>query len=159
MASTGANVVFNIAKGRVAELANRVKAGDPAAARLYIIPVERAAVTDATLIDVDDFAAVISAGLTERTTGGWNRKTVAAADLPAITPNDSNDSFDIDIVTDPVWTAVTAGVVSDLIVCYASVGSPTNAQLLPLTKHAFDITPDGSDVTGQINAAGFFRAS
>jgi len=151
-----ANLVCNISKGRVAELYNRVDAGDPAAARLYIIPIDAAAVTDATLTDADDFAAMVTAGVTERTTGGWNRKTLAAADLAAVAPDDTNDRMDLD-TADQVWTAVTAGAVTDLVFCYASVASPTNAQLIPLTVHDFAITPDGSDVTATV--AVFYRAS
>lgn len=154
-----ADFVFNIAKGRGVELTNRVKSGDPAAARLYIIPVDVAAVTDATLRDLDDFAAIITAGVTERTTGGWNRKTVAAADIAAVAPDDTNDRFNVDIVTDPGWIAVSTGTVTDLVICYASVATPTNAQLLPVSQYDFAITPDGSDVTGTINAAGFLQAT
>lgn len=153
-----ADFAFNIAKGRTVELFNRVDANDPAAAALYIIPVDVAAVTDATLRDLDDFAAIIAAGVTERAATGWNRKTLTDADITFPAPNDAGDSYDIDFA-DPVWTAVTAGAVTDLIVCYASVASPTNAQLLPLSQHDFAITPDGSDVTGVVNAAGFYRAS
>lgn len=147
---------FNIAKGRVVELHNRVKVGDPAAARLYVIPISRAAVTDATLIDLDDFAAIVTAGITERTTGGWNRKTLAAADLTAITPDDTNDRFPVDSI-DYTWTAVSTGAITDLVICYASVASPTNAQLLPMTCHDFPITPDGSDVTATV--ADYFRGT
>jgi hypothetical protein len=151
-----ATLTFNIAKGRVVELHNRVKAGDPAAARLYVIPISRGAVTDAQLTDADDFAAIVTLGVTERTTGGWNRKTLAAADLSTVTPDDTNDRFAVDSI-DLVWTAVTTGAVTDLIYCYASVATPTNAQLLPLTNHDFPITPDGSDVTATV--ADYFRAS
>jgi hypothetical protein len=155
-----ADFVYNIAKGRAGELVNRVKVGDPAAARLYIIPVDVAAVTDATLRDLDDFAAIITAGVTERSASNWNRKTIAAADIAAITPDDTNDRFDYDIVTDPLWSpGPTAGNSTDLIVCYASVATPTNAQLLPLTQHDFAITADGSDVQGTIAATGFFRST
>ena len=66
------DIVFNVAKGRAVELANRVKSGDPAAARLYAIPVDRAAVTDATLRDCADFSAVIAAGVTVRRS--WHRR-------------------------------------------------------------------------------------
>jgi hypothetical protein len=153
-----ADFVFNLAKGRAGELTNRVKVGDPSAARLYIIPVDVAAVSDATLRDLDDFAAIITAGVTERSATGWNRKTVAAADITTPAPDDANDRFDYDMI-DQTWTAVTAGNVTDLIVCYASVASPTNAQLLPLVQLDFAITPDGSDVVAQINASGFYRAA
>lgn len=151
-----ADIVFNLAKGRVAELYNRVDLGDPAAARLYIIPVDVAAVSDATIRDCDDFAAVITAGVTERAATGWNRKTLAAADLAALAVDDTNDRMPLD-AADQTWTAVTAGAVTDLIFCYASVASPTNAQLLPLTMHDFPTTPDGSDVVATI--ADFYRAT
>lgn len=145
-----ADFTYNIAKGRAAELYNRVDLGDPAAARLYIIPVDVGAVADATLQDLDDFAAIIAAGVTERTTGGWNRKTLDAAALATLAPDDTNNRMPLD-APDQTWTGVTAGAVTDLIFCYAAVASPTNAQLIPLTQHDFPITPDGSDVVAQIN--------
>lgn len=148
--------VFNIAKGRVAELYNRVDSNDPAASALYIIPVDRAAVSDATLVDLDDFAAVITAGVTERTTGGWNRKTLDDTALSTMTQDDTNDRMPLD-AADQTWTAVSAGTVTDLLFCYASVVTPTNSQLLPLTCHTFAITPDGSDVVATITD--FYRAS
>ncbi len=156
-----ADLVCNIAKGRVAEYHNRVKVGDPAAARLYIIPISAGAVTDAQLTDADDFAAMVTLGVTERTSNGWNRKELTAALLSTVTPDDTNDRMDVDIPTDPVWTAVAGagGAATDLVICYASVASPTNAQLLPLTVHDFAVTPDGSDITAVVNAAGYFRAT
>jgi hypothetical protein len=153
-----ADFVYNIAKGRAGELTNRVKVGDPSASRLYLIPVDVAAVTDATLRDLDDFAAIITAGVTERSATGWNRKTIAAADITAPVPDDANDRFDYDMI-DQTWTAVTAGAVTDLVLCYASVASPTNSQLLPILHYDFAITPDGSDVAAVIAATGFYRAA
>jgi hypothetical protein len=153
-----ADFVFNIAKGRVAELFDRVDNNDPPAAILVVIPVSVAAVTDATLIDVDDFAGVITAGVTELTTGGWNRKTLADTDIATQAPTDASD-FNARDIADQTWTAVSAGTSTDLIICYSAVASPTNSQLVPLTQHDFAITPDGSDVTAQINAAGFFKAA
>ena len=35
----------------------------------------------------------------------------------------------------------------------------TDSSIIPLTCHDFAVTPDGSDIIAQINAAGFFRAS
>lgn len=152
-----ADFTYNVAKGRVAELYNRVDLGDPAAARLYVIPVDVAAVSDATLRDCDDFAAVITAGVTERNANNWNRKTLAAADLAALAVDDTNDRMPLDL-GDQLWTpGPTAGAVTDLIICYASVVTPTNAQLTPLTQHDYPITPDGSEVLATI--ADFFRAS
>ena len=148
--------VFNVAKGRAAELYNRVDVGDPSTSRLFVIPVDVGAVTDATLRDCADFAAVIAAGVTERTTGGWNRKTLDGTALAALAVDNTNDRMPLDLA-DQTWTAVTAGAVTDLIICYSSVTSPTNAQLVPLTQHDFPITPDGSDVVALITD--FYRAS
>lgn len=154
-----ADIVFNIAKGRVVELFNRVDTNDPANSALVIVPVDVGATSDATIRDFNTLAAVLAGGVTERTTGGWNRKTLTDADITFPAPDDTNDRFDIDI-PDQTWTAVTAGAVTDLIICYDNdTTAGTDSNLIPLTMHDFAITPDGSDVQAVINAAGFFRAS
>lgn len=154
-----ADLVFNIAKGRVAELFNRVDSNDPANSALIVVPVDAGATTDATIRDFDTLAAVLGGGVTERTTGGWNRKTLTDADITMPAPDDANDRIDLDI-PDLTWTAVTAGAVTDLIVCYdADTTGGADSAIVPLTLHDFAITPDGSDVTAVINAAGFYRAS
>lgn len=152
-----ADIVLNISKGRAAELYNRVKTNDPANSAIVVIPVDVGATSDATIRDLDTLAAILAAGVTERTTGGWNRKTLTDSDLAAMTPDDTNDRMDLD-TADLVWTAVTSGAVTDLIFCYdndTTGGSDSN--LIPLTMHDFPITPDGSDVTATV--ANFFRAS
>ena len=155
-----ADFVFNIAKGRIVELYNRVENSDPTNAAFVLIPIDAGAVTDATLKDCDTMAAVTAAGITERTTGGWSRKTITDADLAALpSPDDTNDRYDVDM-PDQTWTAVTAGAVTDLILCYDSdTTGGTDANLVPLVMYDFAITPDGSDVVAQVNSAGFFRAS
>lgn len=154
-----ADFVFNIAKGRVAELYNRVDTNDPSNSAFVIVPVDVGAVTDATLRDMDTLAVVLAGGVTERTTGGWNRKTLTDSDLSAFTPDDTNDRVDLDI-PDQTWTTVTTGAVTDLIICYDNdTTSGTDANLIPLTLHDFTVTPDGSDVTAVIAATGFYRAS
>jgi hypothetical protein len=143
------SLIPNVAKGRFAELYNRVKLSDPAAARLYVIPIAAGAVTDAQLADADDFAAYVTLGVTERTANGWNRKTLAAVDLAALTPDDSNDRMPVDIA-DQSWTPTTpADTVSDLVIGYASVATPTNAQITPLAVVDFVVTPAGVQETAQ----------
>ena len=154
-----ADLVFNIAKGRVAELYNRVDSNDPANSALVVVPVDVGATTDATLRDFATLSAILAGGVTERTTGGWNRKTLTDVDLAAFAADNVNDRVDVDI-PDLTWTAVTAGAVTDLIICYDNdTTTGTDANLIPLTLHDFPITPDGSDVVAQIAATGFFRAS
>lgn len=154
-----ADIVFNIAKGRVNELVNRVDTNDPANSALIVVPVDVGATSDATIRDFDTLAAVTGGGVTERTTGGWNRKTLTDAALSAPTPDDTNDRQN-SYIPDLTWTAVTAGAVTDLLVCYDSdTTSGTDANIVPLVMLDFAITPDGSDVVAQINSLGFFQAS
>lgn len=156
-----ANVVFNVAKGRVAELYNRVDTNDPANSALIILILATAGIeSDATLIDKDDVAALVAGTTNEVTNSGYARKTLTDADLVAFAPDDTNDRVDLDI-PDQTWTAVAAGDGwNDFVICYDSdttVG--TDSGIVPLTLHDFVLTPDGSDITAQIAAAGFFRAS
>lgn len=152
-----ADFVFNIAKGRVAELYNRVDLDDPVNSALIIVPVDVGATTDATIKDFATLAAVLAGGVTERTTGGWNRKTLIQTDLAALTVDNVNDRMPLDL-GDQTWTAVSAGAVTDLIICYDNdTTGGTDANIVPLTQHDFAITPDGSDVLATI--ADFFRAT
>jgi hypothetical protein len=154
-----ADFVFNVAKGRAAELYNRVDINDPANSALIVVPVDVAAVTDATIKDFATLAAVLGGGVTERTTGGWNRKTLTDVELSVLTIDNTNDRVDIDI-PDQTWTAVSTGTVTDLLICYDNdTTGGTDTNLIPLTQHDFPITPDGSDVVAVIAATGFYRAS
>lgn len=40
-----------------------------------------------------------------------------------------------------------------------TLAAGTDANIIPLTSHDFVLTPDGTNLTAQIAAAGFFRAS
>lgn len=154
------NFVFNISKGRVAELYNRVKAGDPSAARLKIRVLATTGLeADSALIDKDTFADVVSGATNEVTNTNYAIKTLAAADLAAMAPDDGNDRMDLDI-PDQTWSAVQAGDGwSKLVVCYSADGSDTPANNVPLSAHDFVVTPNGTDIVAQVATAGFYRAS
>ena len=152
-----ANIVFNIAKGSVVEYFRRVDSNDPANSAIIIVPVDAGATTDATARDYDTLSAAL-VGLTERTTGGWNRKTLTDADIATPAVDDGADTFSVTI-PDQTWTAVSAGAVTDLIVCYDSdTTGGTDANIIPLLLLDFAITPDGSDVTADAGTA-IFTAS
>lgn len=163
MAVTG-TFVFNVAKGRAAELHNNVKSGSPANSRLIISVWESGAAVDDDLEACDTIAAVTAlTGMTERTANGWSRKTLAAADLATIasTLDDTADVQDLDIINDQSWTPTNAADTVDvLIIAYDpdSTGG-TDSDLIPLTCHQFAVTPDGSQVTAQFNVEGYYRAS
>jgi len=154
-----ANMVMNIALGRVAELYNRVDTNDPANSALIVI-AWNASASDATIKDVDTVAALeATAGVDEVTNIGYARKVLTDADLVAFAPDDVNDRVDLDI-PDQTWTGVSAGTNwTDLAICYNNdTTTGTDANIIPLTWHDFVVTPDGSDITAQIAAAGFYRA-
>jgi hypothetical protein len=154
------DLVCNNAKGRVVELAYNVEAGTPAAARFYVIPIAAGAATDDQLRDANTFADIITAGATELAANGWDRKTITSTEL-VVDLDDSGNLADVDINIDLLWTSVTAGTATDLVICYSSVAQPGggNAALVPLTVHDFTVTPDGSNVTAQVATEGFYRAT
>lgn len=152
-----ANIVFNIAKGRVVEYYNRVENNDPSTSALILVPIETSGLeTDAVLIDKDDLAAVLSGTTNEQTTMG--RKTLTDVELAALpAPDDGNDRYDVSLPT-VTWTAATGNAISKILVCYdANTGAGTDSDIIPLTMFDAAVTPDGSDV--QLTTGVFFRAS
>lgn len=149
--------VFNIAKGRVTQLAINVDTSSPANSRLIVIPFDATGATEATILDADDVAAVEAlANVAERTTGGWARVTLAAADV-TVTTNDTNDRTEVDS-GDISLGSPTAGAITHLLIAYDPDNTTgTDSSLIPLTWHDFAITPDGSAVTATV--ADFFRAT
>lgn len=145
-----ADFVYNIAKGAAAE-----KFRDGAANGIVLLL--KAAEADAALKDHDDLAALLGAGgNTEADFTNYARKTGLTG---TITVDDSNDRVDVDI-PDQTFTSAgngTNNTLTDLIVAYEE--SAADSGRIPLTNHDFAATTDGSDLTAQFDAAGFYRAS
>jgi len=155
-----ANFVYNQALGKAAEWAARVNANDPANSILVLEAVASTA-TDATLKDLDDFAAIeADANTAEVAQSGYARKTFNdSTGGITVTIDDTNDRTDVD-VPDQTWTAVASGgsAWTDLIFGYDSDSTTgTDSGVKPMTQHDFAITTDGSDITATI--AVFYRAS
>ena len=152
-----ADFVFNVSKGKFAEYAARVNANDPTNSAFIIVAIDAGGVADATLIDLDTLAAVLATAADEVTNTNYARKTITSI---TVTVDDTNDRVDVDIA-DQTWTGVEAGDSwTDLLLCYDSdttAGDDTN--IVPISCHDFAVTPDGSDITAQIAAAGILRAA
>lgn len=151
-----ANIVFNIAKGRVVEFYNRVKNNDPANAAFIIVPIETAGLeADATLVDADTLAAVLAGTTNEQTTMG--RKTLTDAELAALpAPDDTNNRYDLALPT-VLWTAATGNAISKLLVCYDSdTTGGTDANIIPCTLFDFAQTPSGGNI--EMTGGTFYRA-
>jgi hypothetical protein len=151
-----ANVVFNIAKGRVAELHERVNNNDPTNSALILVPLETTGlVSDATLIDYDTLDALLAGASNEQTTMG--RKTFTDADLAAFTANDTSDRSECALPT-VTYTAASGNAISKFLICYdGDTTGGTDANIIPLVAFDFVYTPSGIDL---VFAAGdYFRAS
>ena len=145
-----ADGVFNIAKGAAAEMFRDGAANG-------IVMLLKANEAEATFIDRDDLAAMLAeAGTTEAVFTNYARKTGLTG---TITVDDTNDRVDVDI-PDQTWTAAGNGAndtLTKLVVAYENAAA--DATRVPLTHHDFAVTTDGSDLTAQFNAAGFYRAA
>lgn len=146
-----ADIVFNIAKGKAGYYATLPAANDA----LIAVPIETTGiVADATMRDYDDLATLLAGASNEQSTMG--RKTLASV---TSTVDDANDRLDADFA-DVTWTAATGNAISAVIICYdPDTTGGTDSSIIPLTKHDFVVTPDGSDIVLQVAAAGFYRAS
>lgn len=155
-----ANIVFNRGLGRGVEWMERINGNDPVNSVLVLDVLATSGVeSDAVLKDKDSFADVVS-GTTNFVTQPSIRKTLDNTAGITITYDDTNDRVDVDI-PDQTWSAVGAGDGwNDIVTGYDSDSTGgTDANILPWTLHDFVVTPDGSDITVQIAAAGLFRAS
>lgn len=144
-----ADGVFNIAKGAAAE---KIRDGATAVGVLLL----KANEAEGTLVDRETVAAILANGSTEADATAYARKTGLTGTL---TVDHTNNRVDADI-PDQVWTALggaTNNTITKAIVFYQE--SAADSGRIPLTHHDFPISTDGSDVTLQVNAAGFYRAS
>lgn len=157
------NIPFNIALGRAVEFYNRVDTNDPANSALIVLLLAASGIeADSVLRDLDTITALVAGATNEATNTGYARKVLTDSDIVAFSPDDSNDRTDIDI-PDQTWTALAndgTGAVSDAVVAYDNdTTGGTDANIVPISLHDFAVTPDGSDVTMQVAAAGFYRAA
>lgn len=145
-----ADGVFNIAKGRAAKYAE----DNP---NSLVILLLKANETEADLIDHDNVSVLLgAAGNTEADFTNYARKTGLTE---TITTDDTNNRVDGD-VGDQTFTSAggaTNNTLTKLIVAVSTGAGDTN--LIPLTHHDFAVTTDGSDLTAQVDANGFYRAS
>lgn len=153
---------FNIAKGRTIEFYQRVDTNDPANSALIVVVLQSTGLeSDAILIDKATLADVVSGYTNEATNAGYARKVLTDSDLSPASPDNTTNTFTIDI-PDQTWSSVqvTGGAWGKMLVCYDNdTTSGTDANIIPLTAQDFVVTPDGSNITAQINVSGLFRAS
>ncbi len=154
-----ADGVFNIAKGRVNELHDIVDGGTGS----LIVVLLKAAQADGTLEDYDTLSAVLAAANTEADFTNYGRKELVAAGISASTVDDTNN-WRYATIPDQTWTTAggaTNNTLVKMLICYDPDGSGTGTDttVVPMTHHDFAITTNGGDLTADVGANGYFRAS
>ena len=140
------DIAFNISKHQAGYYATLPAANDA----LILTPLQASGLgTDATLKDDDTLAQVLTHA-TEQTTIG--RKTLASI---TVVVNDTTDECYLDCA-DVTWTAATGNALGAVVICYDDdTTSGTDANQVPHVKLDFAVTPNGGDITCQINASGY----
>lgn len=167
-----ANFVFNVARGRMRQFYDAVDTNSAttqggiistANSVFVVVLIETSGLeADATLADHDNLSVLLAGTSNEPTGGTYVRKLLSDTDLAASAETDATNVLDLDI-PDIVWTALTTtgnAAISKLLICFdgdSTAGADT--AIIPLTAHDFVVTPDGTDVTAQIAATGFYRSS
>lgn len=133
-----ADIVFNIALGRVAYYASLPAANDA----LIMVPFGSSGLgSDATLRDCATLTAV-KAAATEQATAG--RQTLASV---TVTVDNTNDRVAVDCA-DVVWAAATGAAVGAVVICYVpDTTAQSDSTTIPLTKHGVSWSPDGNAFT------------
>jgi len=151
-----ANYVFNIAKGRFAELAARIDNNEPANSAFILIPL-KVSDTEGNRQDDATVEAVLASVIDEQTEG-WSRKVLTDAELSALTVDNTNNRMPVSFPA-VKWTAPTAAKnTTGLLVAYDSdTTGGTDANLIPCLHLDLAVTADGNDV--ETNAGEVFRAS
>lgn len=156
------DLVYNVAKGRAAELYQRVRAGDPSTSGLVVALINTPA-TDGAMRDCATFAAVLAlASTTELANAGYSRKVLTAADsLPALVVNNTDDRQEIGAALGAIsFGNIAAGTnITNVIISYAPNTAGATSTWIPLTCHAWAVSPNGTLIAPTVEAAGFARAS
>lgn len=142
-----ADVKVNVAKGYGGYYGSLPAANDS----LIVVPLT-GTVTDATIADYTDLAALLGGALDEQTTMG--RKT-----LTGVTSTVSGSGTSGKRVVDadnPTWTAASGSATTRLALCYKPDTASADSAIIPIIVYDFVTAPAGGDITANINAGGLF---
>ena len=143
-----ADLVLNIAKGGASE---KVRV-DPTKVGILLL---QTAESDALLRTRATVAAILATN-TEATFTAYARKTAITATLTV----DNTNNWEQITIPNQTWSSAggaTNNTLAKLVIFYDAGG--TDATRVPLTAQDFVVTTDGSDLTAQLAATGFYRAA
>jgi hypothetical protein len=148
-----AAITFNKSLGASAYYAGLPAASD---SLIAVLLASAGLVSDATLRDYDDLAAILAGASDEATFTGYSRQTLTNV---TVTVDDTNNRVDIDC-DDPSWSPTTAEALGKIVICYKPSSSAVDSDCIPLFADDFVLTtPTSGSVTYQVASGGFLRAS
>lgn len=156
-----ASEIANVGLGRINEIIERINNNDPANAVLVFSLFVGGAVTDNDLRDADTKAAVEAlTGVSEAADASYNPIVLDDTDFGPTTVDDGADTRSATLANQ-TWSALAGGEsITKLNAGYDSDStSGTDANIENFANYDFVVTPNGGDVTAQINASGLWSAS
>lgn len=155
-----ADFVFNKSKGKIRYYAEQV--GVANAALVVILVKATGLEADPTLRDYNDLATLFAGTTKEAVFTNYARKVITLA--PTINQDNSNDWVDIGMGMANLTFATAGGAVNDNLGAVIFAFNPntlsgTDANLVPLTKHDFVATTNGTDLILAVPSTGFARSA
>lgn len=143
--------VFNIVKGRFIHLASLPAANDGVIA----VVLEAAGLeADETLMDYADLASLLAGTSAEHADMGRVNLTNVVIEVDNV-----NNWYRYTADNDLQWIGATGNPTGAVLFCYVpDVGVSTDAEITPMSKHVFEITPQGVTVNASIGDFGIARA-
>lgn len=149
-----ADVVFNIAKGRLAYYADLPGTDDA----LIAVLLQSGGQADNVLIDNDTLADVL-ANNAEAAFTNYSRQTLTGV---SVTVDDLTNVVRID-ADDLTWTSAggaTNNTLAKLLICYdPDTTGGNDSEIIPLTAHDVGLTTDGSTIIITLHSDGFAQIS
>jgi hypothetical protein len=153
-----ADIVFNIAKGRIAQYGDL--AGGANDALILVLLKSSGLVADATMRDYDTLSDVLAGTSDEADFTGYARRTLASV---TVTVDDSGDVVNIDAADPAAWTnsGGSSQAIGAALICYDNdTTGGTDANLVPMVKLDCTVTFDiGVATSVAFHASGFAYAS
>ena len=145
-------ITFNVSLGKSAYYAGLPAAND---SLIAVLLASSGLVSDATLRDYDDLAAILAGASDEATFTGYSRQTLTSVN---VTVDDTNNRVDIDCA-DPTWSPTTSQALGKIVICYKPASDSPDSDIIPIFADDFSVTVATGTVTYQVAADGFYRAS